>query len=77
MVAGSNPAGRTEAFKSISNGSGCLYRRNGRVVKLVYTLVLGTSAARRGGSSPLSPTETKNRVGGFLLGERKQIYLLS
>lgn len=28
----------------------------GRVVKLVDTLVLGTSAARLGGSNPLSPT---------------------
>ncbi len=28
----------------------------GRVVKLVDTLVLGTSAVWRGGSSPLSPT---------------------
>lgn len=29
---------------------------HGDVVKLVYTLVLGTSAARRGGSIPLIPT---------------------
>ncbi len=34
----------------------------GRVVELVDTLVLGTSGAIRGGSSPLSPTEYLNAI---------------
>ena len=42
----------------------------GRVVELVDTLVLGTSGAIRGGSSPLSPTLISgcdtNRVTTFL-----------
>ena len=35
--------------------------RDADVVKLVYTLVLGTNAARRGGSSPLIRTKSKER----------------
>ncbi len=60
-VVGSNPTGCTRyAKKDHSWASG----------EMAYTLALGASAARRGGSSPPSPTDKTYRYfGGFVLND--------
>ena len=57
MVPGSIPGERTREFVTTSWAGG----------EMVYTLALGASAARRGGSSPLLPTR-KNSDSCFLFG---------
>src|SRR3989344_8570085 len=53
------------ATKKSKSLPACYNRSAGDVVKLVYTLVLGTSAERREGSSPFIPTTREFSISAF------------